>query len=62
MNKPIIEDVIISEYTLAQLNSKLKLPKFKRHMIRKYVGGVCTTYGGIPVKKVIWEVDNGNKL
>lgn len=31
-------------------------------MIRKYVGGVCTTCGGIPVKKVIWEVGNGDKF
>ena len=61
--KPVIEDVNTSEETLAALNSKLSTSHVDQHrIIRNYVGGCCGSCRGIPTKKVIYDVNDGDKL
>ena len=62
-SKPVIEDIITSKETLAALDSKLKRSYVDKHrIIRNFIGGSCGSCGGIPNKKVIYDVGDGDKL
>ena len=61
--KHVIEEVITSEETLAALDFKLKKSYVDKHrIIRNYIGGCCASCRGIPSRKVIYDVGDGNKL
>lgn len=59
LNKPVIENVKISDKELEELKASLKRGIKKSALIRKYAGGVCTYCGEIPIKKVSYDVDKG---
>lgn len=57
-NKPVIEDVKTDK--LDEPNSMLKSGKWgkhKNHLIRKYVGGMCTVCAETPTKKVFYDLE-----
>ena len=61
--KPVIEDIVISQEKLAEFNSELKSSsawnKYKHGIIRKYFGGTCTYCSGIPTKKLKYDLGDG---
>ena len=62
--KPIIQDIIISDEKLNELNTELRQKSIhtKPATIRKYCGRTCTYCGEIPIKKLKYDVGDGDKL
>ena len=64
MKKPVIVDIVLSEEKLNELNSELskKQTLSKPAVIRKFAGGTCMYCGDVPMKKLLIDVGDGDKL
>lgn len=60
--KPRIQDIVISKEKLEEFNSKLKSWKSNNRLMRDYFGGTCTICAQIPKKKVIYDLDYGQRI
>jgi len=64
MNKPTIEDIIISEEGLAELNKILNSGvshQGKIHAMRRIAGGYCYRCGAIPTKLVTYDISDAEQ-
>jgi len=62
-NKPVIQDVIISQEKMDEFNSELESStsdKNKRGVIKKYPGGTCIYCGIIATKILKFDVGDGD--